>query len=63
MTYNYLNLPQLVHIKGEGNVTYTYDAAGNNLTKVIADRGICVSAAGAAVQSGLGYRYAAICRA
>jgi RHS repeat-associated protein len=37
MTYNYLNLPLLVHIKGEGNVTYTYDAAGNKLTKVIAD--------------------------
>ncbi|HET6256664.1 MAG TPA: DUF6443 domain-containing protein [Puia sp.] len=37
MTYNYLNLPQLVHIKGEGNVSYTYDAAGNKLAKVISD--------------------------
>jgi len=37
MTYNYMNLPQLVHMKGEGNVTYTYDAAGTRLAKVIAD--------------------------
>jgi RHS repeat-associated protein len=37
ITYNYLSLQQLVHIKGEGNVTYTYDAAGNKLAKVIAD--------------------------
>jgi RHS repeat-associated protein len=35
--YNYLNLPQLVHMKGEGNVTYTYDAAGTRLSKVITD--------------------------
>jgi RHS repeat-associated protein len=37
MTYNYLNLPQHLHIKGEGDITYTYDAAGNKLAKVIAD--------------------------
>jgi RHS repeat-associated protein len=37
MTYNFLNLPQLVHLKGEGNISYTYDAAGNKLAKVIAD--------------------------
>jgi RHS repeat-associated protein len=37
ITYNFLNLPQLVHIKGEGNVTYTYDAGGNKLAKVISD--------------------------
>jgi len=37
ISYNYLNLPQLVHIKGEGNVAYTYDAAGVKLLKVITD--------------------------
>ena len=37
ITYNFLNLPQLVHINGKGNITYTYDAAGNKLTKVTAD--------------------------
>jgi RHS repeat-associated protein len=37
LTYNYLNLAQHIHIKGEGDITYTYDAAGNKLAKVIAD--------------------------
>ncbi|HTR29340.1 MAG TPA: DUF6443 domain-containing protein, partial [Puia sp.] len=37
MTYNFMNLPQLVRMKGKGNITYTYDAAGNKLAKVIAD--------------------------
>ena len=37
ISYNYLNLPTLVHIKGEGNVAYTYDAAGSKLSKVITD--------------------------
>lgn len=35
MTYNLLNLPQLVHMKGEGSVICTYDAAGNKLERVI----------------------------
>jgi RHS repeat-associated protein len=37
ISYNFLNLPQLVHIKGEGNVAYTYDASGTKLVKVITD--------------------------
>jgi RHS repeat-associated protein len=37
ISYNYMNLPQLVHIKGEGNVAYTYDAAGSRLLKVVTD--------------------------
>ncbi len=37
LTYNYLNLVQHIHIKGEGDITYTYDAAGNKLAKVITD--------------------------
>src|SRR5262249_17488722 len=37
IVYNYLNLPQQVHIKGKGNIFYTYDAAGNKLKKVVMD--------------------------
>lgn len=35
--YNYLNLPQLVHMSGKGNILYTYDAAGNKLKKEVVD--------------------------
>jgi len=35
--YNYLNLPQKVHVNGKGNILYTYDAAGAKLTKVTID--------------------------
>ncbi len=35
--YNYLNLPQRVHMKGEGNIIYTYDASGNKLQKQTID--------------------------
>jgi RHS repeat-associated protein len=35
--YNYLNLPQQVHMKGKGNILYTYDATGNKLSKQIID--------------------------
>ena len=35
--YNYLNLPQQVHMKGKGNIFYTYDAAGNKLQKQVVD--------------------------
>jgi RHS repeat-associated protein len=37
ITYNYLNLPQQVHITGKGNIIYTYDATGNKLAKVTMD--------------------------
>ncbi|HWB92476.1 MAG TPA: hypothetical protein VG605_11510 [Puia sp.] len=37
IAYNYLNLPQLVHINGKGNILYTYDAAGTKLTKQVID--------------------------
>jgi RHS repeat-associated protein len=37
IVYNYLNLPQKVHINGKGNITYTYDAGGNKLSKVVTD--------------------------
>jgi hypothetical protein len=29
ITYNYLNLPTLVHLNTKGNIQYVYDAAGN----------------------------------
>lgn len=35
--YNYLNLPQQVHMKGKGNIIYTYDAVGNKLQKQTMD--------------------------
>ena len=35
--YNYLNLPQRVHMKGKGNIIYTYDAGGNKLIKQTVD--------------------------
>ena len=35
--YNYLNLPQLVHLNGKGNVSYVYDADGIKLAKITTD--------------------------
>jgi RHS repeat-associated protein len=37
IVYNYLNLPQLVHMKGKGNILYTYDASGEKIRKVVVD--------------------------
>jgi RHS repeat-associated protein len=37
ITYNYLNLPQQVHMAGKGNIIYTYNAGGNKLAKVTMD--------------------------
>lgn len=37
IVYNYLNLPQLVHMYGKGNILYTYDAAGTKLAKQVID--------------------------
>ncbi|MBS1662277.1 MAG: hypothetical protein JST68_14630 [Bacteroidetes bacterium] len=35
--YNYLNLPQRVHMMGKGDILYTYDASGAKLKKVVMD--------------------------
>ncbi len=37
IAYNYLNLPVYVHVKGKGNILYTYDAVGNKLRKQVVD--------------------------
>lgn len=37
ITYNHLNLPQVITITGKGTITYTYDAAGSKLRKVTSD--------------------------
>ncbi len=37
--YNHLNLPSVIHVKDKGTITYTYDAGGNKLQKVVAETG------------------------
>jgi RHS repeat-associated protein len=37
ITYNYMNLPEVITVTGKGTITYTYDAAGNKLKKVTVD--------------------------
>jgi RHS repeat-associated protein len=37
ITYNHLNLPEIITITGKGTITYTYNAAGNKLKKVTVD--------------------------
>jgi len=37
ITYNYLNLPEIITITGKGTIRYIYDAAGNKLQKVVTD--------------------------
>jgi len=37
ITYNYLNLPELIKVRGKGTVKYIYDASGNKLREIIVD--------------------------
>jgi RHS repeat-associated protein len=38
ITYNYLNLPELIQIDGKGSIQYWYDAAGNKVKKQVTDQ-------------------------
>jgi RHS repeat-associated protein len=37
ITYNHMNLPYRVWVKGKGTITYVYDATGNKLEKRVVD--------------------------
>jgi RHS repeat-associated protein len=37
VTYNFLNLPQVITVTGKGTITYTYDATGTKLQKKITE--------------------------
>ncbi|MGN7825085.1 DUF6443 domain-containing protein, partial [Chitinophaga sp. 22536] len=37
ISYNHLNLPELITIKGKGNIRFLYDAAGAKVRKVVTD--------------------------
>lgn len=37
ITYNYLNLPQMITVPGKGTIEYTYDASGNKLQKKVTE--------------------------
>ena len=37
ITYNIFNMPNTIHFKGKGTITYTYDAAGTKLSKIVVD--------------------------
>lgn len=43
ISYNYLNLPNVITVTGKGTITYTYDAAGNKLKKVTVDNTVSPS--------------------
>jgi RHS repeat-associated protein len=38
ITYNHLNLPEVITITGKGTITYTYDAIGARIKKVTVDK-------------------------
>jgi len=39
ITYNYLNLPDVITVRGKGTITYQYDALGNKIRKIVVNNG------------------------
>ncbi|NLR68737.1 hypothetical protein HGH92_30825 [Chitinophaga varians] len=37
ISYNHLNLPELITVTGKGNIRFVYDAGGNKVRKVVTD--------------------------
>jgi RHS repeat-associated protein len=43
ITYNHLNLPSVITVTGKGTIAYTYDAAGNKLSKLTTENNAIVA--------------------
>ena len=43
ISYNYLNLPEVITVTGKGTISYTYDATGNKLKKTTVDNTVTPS--------------------
>lgn len=40
LIYNHLSLPELIHINGQGNIQYVYNAGGTKLRKIVTDSSV-----------------------
>jgi RHS repeat-associated protein len=43
VTYNHLNLPQVITVTGKGTITYVYDAEGNKLKKTTQENNVTIT--------------------
>ncbi|MCP9752803.1 RHS repeat-associated core domain-containing protein [Ferruginibacter sp. HRS2-29] len=53
ITYNHLNLPQVITVTGKGTITYVYDAGGNKLSKQTQENNASVPFNGASYTSNI----------